>query len=127
MLNVLDFPSFQAAHDALPTAGGTISVPAGTYTSASMPAAFTGLVVTKPIALIGEPNGPATALSIIIHNMANAQNINAIFLNVFGACALKNLFIQGNGSAGTGRGVRWYKAGALAQMHGLTIENVTVY
>jgi hypothetical protein len=126
MFNVRDFPTFQAAHDALPASGGTIFVPAGTYTSATT-TAFTGLVVTKPLALIGEPNGPAAALSIIIHDMANAQNIDAISLNVAAQGVLRNLFIQGNNIVGSGRGVRWYKAGATAQMRGLTIDNVTVW
>ena len=129
VLNVLDYPSFQAAHDALPASGGTIVVPAGTYDSTTT-TAFTGLVVTKsPFALIGEAAGSATALSRIVHDMTNAKDIDAIWLNIVGQALIKNLHIQGSDLElpGTGRGIRWYKAGATAQMRGLTIDNVTVF
>jgi hypothetical protein len=124
-VNVLDFPTFQAAHDALPSNGGTIFVPAGTYNSSTIPA-FTGLVITKLVSVLGEANGPASALSLILHDMSNAHNIDVIFVNIGGGCALKNLFIQGPNVAGSGRGVRWYKAGS-GGMAGLTLDNVTVW
>lgn len=128
-LNVLDFPTFQAAHDALPLTGGTIHVPAGLYDATSSPCAFTGLVATKPLALVGESNGFGSSLSKLVHNMPNAANIDAIFLNRLGGFVLRGLHIQGPGTAGTGRGIRWYvlsSAGVPSRMAGVTIENVIV-
>lgn len=126
-VNVRDFPTFQAAHDALPAAGGTIFVPAGTYTSTT-PTAFTGLVCTKRVSIIGEGGGPANANTVIVHNMAGAENINAIELNVAFGCAIRDIFLQGNGIASGGAGgcgIKWYKAGAA--MAGLQLENVTLF
>ena len=93
-INVRDYPTFQAAHDALPTTGGTIAVPAGTYTSTTKPA-FTGLVITKPTAVIGEALGPANALSRLMHDTSGAKDIDAIFLNNLGSCVIKNLGASG--------------------------------
>lgn len=128
-LNVLDFPTFQAAHDALPLTGGTIYVPAGVYDSTSTPCAFKGLVITKPLALVGESNGFGSALSKLVHNMVNAANTDAIFLNRLGGCTIQGLHIRGPGIAGTGRGIRWYvrsTASVPSQMAGVTLENVIV-
>jgi hypothetical protein len=125
-LNVLDFATFQDAHDALPPTGGTIFVPAGSYDSGSVRGAFHGLVVTKPMALIGEANGYGDLLSQIHHDGAGANDVDAIFLNLLGGVRLANLYIRGPGGAGDGRGVRWYKAGTTVRMVGVTIENVVV-
>lgn len=125
-LNVLDYPTFQAAHDALPLEGGTIFVPAGFYNSTSSPCAFRGLVVTKPLALVGEADGLGNSMSQMQHNMSGAKDIDAIFINRLGGCALRNLYIVGlfPPVSGTGRGVRWYVPGVPVTMTGLTIENV---
>lgn len=129
-LNVLDFATFQDAHDALPPEGGTIYVPAGSYHSASLRAAFRGLVVTKPTALVGEANGYGIALSQIRHDMPNAQDTTAIHISIKSGCAVRNLFLRGPGAlvpiAGEGRGIRWYVPGENIRMAGLTIENVVV-
>jgi len=126
-MTVLDHPTFQHAHDALPDIGGIIHVPAGTYSSKTVPA-FTGLKVTKPMALIGVANGQACALSVLVHD--SDKDVDAIFLNVAGSCLLQNLFIMrpdGQTEAGAGRGVRWYQKGAPVYMSGLTLDNVTVW
>lgn len=128
-LNVLDFATFQDAHDALPPTGGTIFVPAGSYDSASVRGAFHGLVVTKPMALIGEANGYGDLLSQLHHDGAGANDVDAIFLNLLGGVRLANLYIRGPGGTtpvGEGRGVRWYKSGTNVRMAGLTLENVVV-
>lgn len=128
-LNVLDFATFQDAHDALPPEGGTIFVPAGSYHSASLRAAFRGLVVTRPMALVGEANGYGDLLSQIHHDVAGANDIDAIFLNILGGVRLANLYVRGPGGttpSGQGRGVRWYKSGTNVRMAGVTIENVVI-
>lgn len=127
LVDVRSYSNFQAAHDDLPTTGGTLLVPAGTYSSNTQPA-FTGLTLTKPVAIIGAGNGPSSALSIIIHDTPGSQDINAITINSLGGCVIKNLFIQwpvGTG-AGGGRGLRWYKGGDIVKMAGLELHNVVV-
>jgi len=125
-VSVLDYASFQAAHDALPAAGGIILVPPGTYSKDTLPA-FKGLVVTKPVAMIGVANGQARGLSVLLHDDPNGLDTDSIFLNVYGGCLLQNLYIwRPSAQAGAGRGVRWYKAGSPAPMVGLTLDNVTV-
>ncbi len=126
-LNVLDYPTFQTAHDALPLEGGTIFVPAGFYSSTSTPCAFRGLVVTKPLVLVGEAAGFGNSMSQISHNMSNAENIDAILIKRLGGCTIKNLYVLGPAAfvpGVTGRGVRWYVPGVPVVMTGLTIENV---
>ena len=126
-VSVLDYPSFQHAHDALPDMGGTIHVPAGWYSSKTVPA-FNGLVITKPTALIGVANGYGCALSFLVHD--GDKDVDAIFLNIAGSCLLENLFItrpDSQTAPGAGRGVRWYKKGAAGRMAGLTINNVVVW
>jgi hypothetical protein len=126
-LSVLDFPSFQAAHDALPPVGGTIHVPAGRYSSTTVPA-FNGMVIKKPIALIGVANGYGCALSLLMHD--GDKDKDAIFVNLTSGCLLQNLFIlrpDSHVEPGAGRGVRWYVKGTKSRMAGLTIDNVTVW
>src|SRR5439155_25587478 len=65
VVNVLDYLTFQAAHDALPSTGGTMFVPAGTYSLGTAPA-FTGLNITNSVALIGEGDGPWLQLSVLV-------------------------------------------------------------
>jgi len=125
-VNVLDYPNFQLAHDALPPAGGKIWVPPGTYTKDTVPA-FTGLVVTKPVAIIGVSNGQASALSVLVHD-ADDHDTDSIFLNIAGDCLIKDLFIMRSSSqSGKGRGIRWYKSGAAGKLTDLTLDNVTVW
>jgi hypothetical protein len=129
-LNVLDSPTFQAAHDALPPEGGTIFVPAGTYNSESPSGAFTGLVVSKPVSIVGEAGGAGTALSVILHDMDGYQDIDAIYFNVLGGCSVRNLMLtwpSESPQAGAGRGIRWYVPGNAARMAGFTVENVIVH
>ncbi|HTO90868.1 MAG TPA: hypothetical protein VMJ70_07010 [Candidatus Sulfotelmatobacter sp.] len=126
-VNVLDYPDFQSAHDALPPTGGRIWVPPGTYTKDTVPA-FKGLVVTKPLALLGVANGQASALSILLHDDPDGGNTDSIFLNIAGDCLIKDLFVmRPEGTTGTGRGVRWYKSGDAGRMAGVTLDNVTVW
>lgn len=52
-LKLDDYASLQAAHDALPSSGGTIYCPAGTYT----PWSSATVLITKPVHIIGDgPN-----------------------------------------------------------------------
>src|SRR5215831_5146852 len=126
-VNVLDYPDFQSAHDALPPTGGRIWVPPGTYSKDTIPA-FKGLVVTKPIALLGVANGQASALSILLHDDPDGANMDSIFLNIAGDCLIKDLFImRPEGTTGTGRGVRWYRSGSAGKMTDLILDNVTVW
>jgi hypothetical protein len=144
-VNVRDYPSFQDAHDALPESGGTIFVPAGQYDKDSAPA-FTGLVITKALAVIGEGNGQASALSVLNHNAVvgsvPAKDRDAIWIRTRGGCLLRDLVINGPRDpnqpeeptpiSGRGRGVRWYVPSdpdnpASARLAGVTLANVTVW
>jgi len=129
-VNVLDFPTFQAAHDALPEGGGTIFVPQGTYDSSSPAGAFTGLVVTKAVSIVGEASGLQTAISVILHNMSGYKDIDAIYFNIGGGASVRNIALTWPGGtplAGDGRGIRWYVPGNTVRLAGLTIENVLVH
>ncbi len=127
MLNVRDFETFQLAHDALPAnEGGAVYVPADLYDSSSTPTKFTGLIIDRPFALIGDPGWPAGALSRLHHNKTNAKDEHAIWIKSRGRVVLRNLDIQGPGQIGQGRGVRWYAPGQ-GPMAGLTLDNITVH
>lgn len=123
-VNVLDYPTFQAAHDALPLEGGTIFVPAGQYSSTSSPCAFRGLVVTKPMTLVGEADGFGNSMSQLRHDMFGAQDVDALFISCRGGCAIRSLYILGPATAGSGRGLRWYVPGVPVALNGLTLDSV---
>lgn len=122
-VNVLDYPTFQAAHDDLPASGGTIFVPAGKY-SASSRTAFTGLAISKGIAIIGEGDGPWVAMSQI---NPSSNDTTAIAISVNGVL-IQNLFIEWlSPGIGQARGIRWYKPGPNSKLANLELNNVVIH
>ena len=124
-VNVKDYPTFQAAHDALPLSGGTIFVPAQAsfYTSVSSPA-FTGLVITKPLVLEGELPFAASGGGCVLAAAAGTENTDMIHVNRGGQVTLKNLYLQGNNTPGSGCGIRWEGSGFMSM---LKIEDVVCF
>ncbi|OGS01549.1 MAG: hypothetical protein A2V88_02680 [Elusimicrobia bacterium RBG_16_66_12] len=123
--NVTAYASFQAAHDALPTLGGTVFVPAhgalGNYSHATVPAfagsgATPALTITKPMILYGEGRDVAHLRDA----GSGAENRDSIFINRSGGVEVRGLTIIGAPAAGTGNLIHWYKA--ASNMDGLLVE-----
>lgn len=126
VLNVKDFDSFQECHDALPSSGGTIYVPAGQYTHATKPSfgsgSTPGLQITKHnVALLGE----GSALTSLRNFASGAENQHSIWVNAQ-ACQLRGFFIDHAGVAGSGRGVLWWDQDAN-HIDNLWVDDVQVF
>ncbi len=90
-VNVMDFPTFQAAVDSIPVSTfgfktGVVYVPAGTYSPSTVPA-FTGVVLQSGTAIIGETAGvyltlPAgyenTDMIVVVGSVVRLENLNMI-------------------------------------------------
>jgi hypothetical protein len=122
ILNVKEFDTFQAAHDALPSTGGTIYIPAGHYSHATKPAfgsgSVAGMVVTKDgVCIRGEGS-----TSSFLRNFASGSNNQHGFDVRANSFQMSGLQIDGPDSAGTGCHVYWNKSSGTAT--GLLLEDV---
>lgn len=96
--NVLDFPTFQAAIDAA-NSGDVIYVPAGTYTSATVPAVGPMTITGKKLGIVGD-----SINSIIEHSSASTDLLTISGLGANGTY-LRHLYLKGANTAGAGRGI----------------------
>jgi hypothetical protein len=109
-VNVRDYPTFQAAIDALPPSGGVVYVPAGTYTRTTLPAVVP-MTISRPTVLLGDitaQNGAFTGTRIVYRNNAT-EDLDSNLITVSGHnCdyfTIRNISLEGAGAAGNGCGL----------------------
>lgn len=113
ILNVKDFDTFQAAHDALPSTGGSIYIPAGSYSHSTKPAwgsgSTAGMVITKDFVNVF---GEGTVSSNLRNFASGAKNQHGFDIRS-NVVTIKHLSIDGpNDGAGTGSHIVWQKPAA---------------
>ena len=127
-VNALNYPTIQAAHDALPsTGGGVLYIPAGIYTPSTVPA-FNGLVVSKNnITITGDPYA-----STVLRFSSAQKDTHMIDLafdspNIDDGIMLRDFMLWGPEVPATseeqGIGVRLHRDG----FQNLHMNNVTIY
>lgn len=115
-INAKDYPTIQAAVDAVPSTGGTVYIPAGTYTASTVPA-FAGVTLsTAGTVLQGE--GWGNTILSTTSTTAHLVSIDA------SACRVVDLSLQGPNSAGTGYGIYVNPSGA-DPLYYTTIERIS--
>lgn len=99
MINAANFATIQAAIDAVPAGGGVVFIPRGTYTPSTVPA-FNGITIPANVMVRGESRHNTTL------SLAGAStSIDAVRLAGIGSNGICDVFIAGQNSAGTGRGL----------------------
>lgn len=98
LINAKAYATIQAAVDAVASTGGSVFIPAGTYSATSVPA-FTGVSIPDSVHVRGAGHG-ATILDLT----GQSTSITAVSITGENA-SLQNIKIQGQGSSGSGYGV----------------------
>lgn len=101
-LNVLDYPTFQAALDALENqGGGTLEIPSGTYSPTTVPA-FNGIVVPRNVSVHGQARSiPTLKLTDPAATFIKFKE----YAGTSGGLTIENLFLEGPAVAGSGIGI----------------------
>lgn len=124
VVNVKDFATFQAAHDYLPSTGGTIYVPDGYYNSGTIPAfgsaSTPGMRITKQYVTVV---GGGQLISYVRQSASKDQHAFDVQAN---NCTIRGLYISGfgnpGGGGGVGCGINWFKSGADG--HDLVLDDL---
>jgi hypothetical protein len=106
-VDVRNFATIQAALDSLPTTGGAVYIPPGTYNASSLPA-FNGIQISKSgTRLMGA--GVGLTFLQLQSGGSVTQNTHAIDIST-SEVTVEDLTVSGLATAGAGCGVRCYNA-----------------
>lgn len=108
-VNVRDYPTFQAAINALPDEGGVVYIPAGTYTRDTVPAVVP-MTIDRPVKLLGDGSSPigggGTHVAYTTSGTPDTTNhlitVDSHDADWFRA---EGIFFQGAGSSGSGSAI----------------------
>lgn len=117
IVNLKDFTTLQAAHDSLPSTGGSIFVPAGVNTITA------GTIFTKPVRLFGELSSDENEnKGSVIQLIDSTNNVDLITLaNGSARTIIENIYFKGTGVAGNGRAI------VLSNVKRIIVRNCAFY
>jgi len=122
-INARDYPTIQAAINALPPDGGTLFIPAGEYKHDTTPS-FSGITISTANVIVEGERG-----TILHMDESGNNNVNLITLKN-GGITIRDLILRGPGVSGSGCGIKLpgqNASGSDIDVAGLVFQDLTIY